>query len=290
MSYSKLCKRVIESPNNSGKRTSNINIITPHIIVGLATMQTLGDIFKNPNRQASSNYGVCVDGIVGIVDESNRSWCSSSEWNDQQAITIEVACENFYPYKVPQEYFEDLVDLCVDICRRHGFRRMETTSSKDDLMNKLTTKSNDTVLLSRHNYFANTECPGKDLSSRFEELAKLVNEQLKESDENESEEVNKMYRVQVGAYTVKQNAINMKQKLIDAGFDAYIKEEEISSNPAVKVPVSKPVVHTKKSNEEIATEVIRGSWGNGAVRKQRLEAAGYNYSVIQSIVDKMLSK
>ena len=74
MAYSKLCKRVIESPNNSGKRTSNINIITPHIIVGLATMQTLGDIFKNPNRQASSNYGVCVDGIVGIVDESNRSW------------------------------------------------------------------------------------------------------------------------------------------------------------------------------------------------------------------------
>ena len=99
-----------------------------------------------------------------------------------------------------------------------------------------------------------------------------------------------MYRVQVGAYTVKQNAINMKQKLIDAGFDAYIKEEEISSSPVVNVPVSQPVVHNKKSNEEIATEVIRGSWGNGAVRKQRLEAAGYNYSVIQSIVDKMLSK
>lgn len=288
MSYSKLCKNIIESPNHSGKRTSKVNIITPHIIVGLATMQTLGDIFIKPSRQASSNYGVCVDGIVGIVDEDNRSWCSSSDWNDQQAITIEVACENFYPYKVPQEYFEDLVDLCVDICRRNGFKHMETTYSKDDLVNKLSNKSDDTVLLSRHNYFANTECPGKDLSSRFEELANLVNEQLRESDESESEEVNKMYRVQVGAYTVKQNAINMKQKLIDAGFDAYIKEEDISSSPVVTVPVSQPTVQPKKSNKDIALEVIRGSWGNGAVRKQRLEAAGYNYSVIQSLVNKLV--
>lgn len=288
MSYSKLCKRVIESPNNSGKRTNKVNIITPHIIVGLATMQTLGDIFKNPNRKASSNYGVCVDGIVGIVDECNRSWCSSSNWNDQQAITIEVACENFYPYKVPQDCFEDLIDLCVDICRRNGFKRIETTSNKDDLINKLSTKSDDTVLLSMHNYFANVECPGKDLSSRFEELAKLVNEQLKESDENDSEEVNKMFRVQIGAYTVKQNAINMKQKLIDAGFDAYIKEEEVTSSPVVKVPVNQPVVNTKKSNEEIAKEVLQGKWGNGEVRKQRLKVAGYDYSVIQSLVNKLV--
>ncbi len=44
----------------------------------------------------------------------------------------------------------------------------------------------------------------------------------------------------------------------------------------------------KKSNEEIAKEVIAGKWGNGAARKQRLTAAGYNYSVVQAIVNKML--
>ncbi|MCQ2564970.1 MAG: peptidoglycan-binding protein, partial [Clostridia bacterium] len=32
----------------------------------------------------------------------------------------------------------------------------------------------------------------------------------------------------------------------------------------------------KKSIEEIAKEVIRGNWGNGADRKAKLEAAGYN--------------
>ena len=43
-----------------------------------------------------------------------------------------------------------------------------------------------------------------------------------------------------------------------------------------------------KSNEEIAKEVINGKWGNGAERKRRLEAAGYNYSAVQKIVNKLV--
>ena len=45
----------------------------------------------------------------------------------------------------------------------------------------------------------------------------------------------------------------------------------------------------KKSNEDIATEVIRGDWGNGQERKDRLASAGYDYSAIQSIVNARLS-
>ena len=41
----------------------------------------------------------------------------------------------------------------------------------------------------------------------------------------------------------------------------------------------------KKSNAEIANEVIVGKWGNGAERKERLTSAGYNYSEIQNIVN-----
>lgn len=44
----------------------------------------------------------------------------------------------------------------------------------------------------------------------------------------------------------------------------------------------------KKSNTEIAKEVIAGKWGNGADRKKRLKAAGYDYQAIQNIVNKML--
>lgn len=44
----------------------------------------------------------------------------------------------------------------------------------------------------------------------------------------------------------------------------------------------------KKSNDEVANEVIKGLWGNGNERKARLEAAGYNYATIQNLVNKKL--
>lgn len=46
---------------------------------------------------------------------------------------------------------------------------------------------------------------------------------------------------------------------------------------------------TKKNNEEIAHEVILGKWGNGAERKKRLTAAGFDYNTIQAIVNRMLA-
>lgn len=46
----------------------------------------------------------------------------------------------------------------------------------------------------------------------------------------------------------------------------------------------------KKSVSEIATEVIRGNWGNGEERKRRLEEAGYNYHQVQDEVNRQLRK
>ena len=40
-----------------------------------------------------------------------------------------------------------------------------------------------------------------------------------------------------------------------------------------------------KSNYEIAQEVLAAKWGNGAERRERLTAAGYNYDAVQSIVN-----
>lgn len=45
---------------------------------------------------------------------------------------------------------------------------------------------------------------------------------------------------------------------------------------------------TKKSNEEIAKEVVAGKWGNGNKRKTALTKAGYDYTTIQSLVNKLL--
>lgn len=62
-------------------------------------------------------------------------------------------------------------------------------------------------------------------------------------------------------------------------WDAYAK-----SNGEAK-PAPAPA---KKTNEQLADEVIAGKWGNGADRKQRLEGAGYDYSAVQKIVNQKL--
>lgn len=60
--------------------------------------------------------------------------------------------------------------------------------------------------------------------------------------------------------------------------------ELVQTKQGVK-PVEKPV---NKSIDEVAKEVINGKWGNGTERKQRLTAAGYNYTEVQAAVNRML--
>jgi GH24 family phage-related lysozyme (muramidase) len=46
----------------------------------------------------------------------------------------------------------------------------------------------------------------------------------------------------------------------------------------------------KKTPEEIALEVIDGKWGTGMDRKNRLNAAGYDYAEVQAIVNALVGK
>ena len=63
---------------------------------------------------------------------------------------------------------------------------------------------------------------------------------------------------------------------------------------AVATPKPEPVQETltpapkKKTTSQIADEVIAGKWGNGATRKNKLEAAGYSYSAVQAEVNRKL--
>lgn len=89
-----------------------------------------------------------------------------------------------------------------------------------------------------------------------------------------------LYKVQVGAYAVKANAEAMEKKLKAAGYDTYITTK---SGTAVKT-----AAEPKKTVDELAREVINGKWGNGAERKNRLTAAGYDYSAVQKRVNELL--
>lgn len=55
----------------------------------------------------------------------------------------------------------------------------------------------------------------------------------------------------------------------------------------LRYPETAEKIH-KKTNADIAREVIRGLWGNGSERIRRLRKAGYNPVEIQKLVNKMI--
>lgn len=44
----------------------------------------------------------------------------------------------------------------------------------------------------------------------------------------------------------------------------------------------------RDSIDEVARQVIRGQWGNGAERRRRLESAGYSYAAVQARVNQLM--
>lgn len=176
MSNSSLIDCVVMSPNHSGRRTHRIDTITPHCVVGQLKAENIGACFP-AGRGASCNYGIGTEGrICLIVDEENRSWCSSSNANDQRAITIECASDMNEPYAMNSTVYNKLIKLCVDICKRNGIKKLLWCGSKEATLNY--TPGSDEAVLTAHRWFANKSCPGDWLYSRYEDLAKQVTAQL----------------------------------------------------------------------------------------------------------------
>lgn len=212
MSNSSLVNCTVKSPNHSGRRTHAVDRITPHCVVGQLTAEGIGACFP-AGRDASCNYGIGKDGRVClIVDECNRSWCSSSNANDQRAITIECASDTTHPYAMTNAVYEKLIALCVDICKRYGKTKLIWFNDKNTALN-YSPKSNEMVL-TVHRWFANKSCPGDWLYSRLGDLAAKVTAQLGGSSGGTGTS-GQMYRVrktwsdtesQKGAFTVLDNA------------------------------------------------------------------------------------
>ena len=214
VSYTKL------SPNHSGLRTHSIDRITPHCVVGQCSVETLGNIFLPTSRQASCNYGIGVDGRVGMyVEEKNRSWCSSSSANDQRAVTIECASDTTEPYAFKDVVYQTLIKLCADICKRNGKKKLLWLGDKDKTLSY--EPKSDEMVLTVHRWFANKSCPGSWMYARMGDLAAKVTAQLGggASEDTETEYPEKLtegyYRVrkawsdsksQKGAYKILSNA------------------------------------------------------------------------------------
>ena len=350
MGYSSLCRSIVPAAADnytSGRRGYKICKFTPHHMAGVLTGEQCARLFQNSGRDASANYCIGNDGgIVGCVDENNRAWTSSSSSNDCQAITVEVSNSSTGgDWPISEAAWNSLVNLAVDVCRRYGFR--------------LTYDGTKNGSLTRHNMFANTNCPGPYLQSRLDELCRVVNAKLDGNEptpaptpapstgrnvgdvvtingvytaSNSTKKLNParnsgtITKIIAGALNpylldngnlgwVNESCIvaaagsgtsSSGQKSLDAiaqeviagkwgnGQDRFNRlnaagyDSNAVQNRVNEILTGKSSSSNRKSNDTIANEVIAGKWGNGANRKARLQAAGYDYNAIQSLVNKKL--
>ena len=197
VSYTKI------SPNRNSPRNHSIDRITPHCYVGQVSVESMAGWLCTAGAQASSNYGIGLDGRIGLfVSEQDRSWCSSSSANDNRAVTIECACDAFDPYAINEQVYNSLINLMTDICRRNGKTKILWFGDKDKTLS-YEPKAHEMVI-TVHRWFANKACPGDYIYSRLGKIASEINKRL-----GNIEEEPKWYRIrkswddansQIGAY------------------------------------------------------------------------------------------
>lgn len=155
------------SPNSTNPRKSKIKKIVIHHMAGNLSVETCGNVFANPSRKASANYGVGTDGRVGLyVEECNRAWTSGNATVDNEGVTIEVANDTTGGnWHVSDVALQKTIELCVDICKRNGIEKLNFTGNKNGN-------------LVAHRYYQATLCPGDYLYSKFQYIANEVNKRL----------------------------------------------------------------------------------------------------------------
>lgn len=271
------------SPNKTVGRNHAIDTITIHCVVGQCSVESLGSVFATTQRQASSNYGIGTDGRIGMYcEEKDRSWCSANRANDHRAITIEVASDNTYPYAVNDKAYAGLIDLCVDICKRNGIKRLLWKADKS-LIGK-TDQQNMTV----HRWFDNTACPGQFLYERHGDIANKVNAKLgaeesapipaptpapipEDKPDTEYPEIltSGVYRVrktwgdsknQIGAYRILTNAKRCVDK--NPGYHVF-SNDGVAIYPAENKPTQDYRIYTVRKGDSL-WDIAKAQLGSGS--------------------------
>nr|DAT49191.1 MAG TPA: peptidoglycan hydrolase [Caudoviricetes sp.] len=274
MTYSPLTSVAIMSPNHSGSRLNPISKITIHHMAGNLSIETCGNVFLNPNKQASSNYGIGSDGrIACYVEEEDHPWTSANWDNDDRAITIEVAnSESGGDWPISQDAYASLIRLCADICNRYGiYPYYDGTPS---------------ATLTEHCMFVATNCPGPTIHSM----------QVNHVIENDIRAAMAGGAVSAPQLTqpVGGDVEDLALRAIAGEFGngdarrAALGDMYSAVQARINEMYGGVVATTDYSIDAIAYRVIAGEFGNGVDRINALAAAGYDNVAVQQRVNEIL--
>lgn len=248
-----------------GRAGEKVNKIVIHHVAG-TNFDSMPGIWNT--RQASAHYGIGVNGAIrAYVDENNTAW-HAGNWDDNvSSIGIEHTNSGGAPsWPIAQATIDASAKLCADIAKRHGLGQLVPMKN-----------------LFPHSHFSATSCPGV-LLGKLQEIANKAN--AINNGTTPTTPTAGLYRVrkswsdaksQKGAFKNIDNA----KKCADANKGCAVFDEKGNKVDLTTKP-------TTKSTDTLAREVIRGDWGNGANRKNRLEKAGYNYNAVQKRVNELL--
>ena len=287
---------------NYNPRNQKITRITVHHMAGNLTIDGCKSALVS--RGGSVNYAIQSDGTIGLLlEEKNRAWTSNSPDNDYAAVTIEVANApgaGEPDWKVTDAALQSTIKLCADICKRNGIKKLTFTGQLSG--------SN----LTMHKWFYATGCPGQYLGGKFPYIVQEVNKILNGGSSSASTaSTGTPTTPTTNTETVKitnKNGVNVQSApnggnvtgKANYGITYTIVEKKtVGDNVWGKLKsgagwicltgnTDKYPAKPTKSNAEVAKEVVAGKWGNGADRKNRLEAAGYDYNAVQKEVNKLL--
>lgn len=180
---SSLVSSCIWSPNYTATRKFKIDTIIIHCMAGTYDATRCGMLFANPQRGASSHYGISSDGtIIQYVKEVYRAWTTGGDkvcngWTgsdyDHRSITMEISNTTLSPdYQISPQAFQSIVNLCADICRRHGIKELKWQNNPKLVGNA------DLQNMVPHRWFASKSCPGPTLLSLYSGIALATNQML----------------------------------------------------------------------------------------------------------------
>lgn len=150
--------------NYTPGRTIPIDGIVIHHAAS-TSLDSVGQVFSTPNRQASAHYGVRADQVHQYVKEEDTAWHCGYWPGNCRTIGIEAVNSTGAPdWLVSEATFNTLVKLVADIAKRNNLGRLKFEPDAD------------WPNLSAHRDWSPTYCPGDYLYSRMNELADRANE------------------------------------------------------------------------------------------------------------------
>ena len=292
-------KKNLFTTNYNDRGGRKITRITLHHMAGNLTIDGCKSALQS--RGGSVNYAIQSDGTIGLLlPEKFRPWTSNSPDNDYISVTVEIANApgaGEPDWKVTDAALQSTIKLCADICKRNGIAKLTFTGKLEG--------SN----LTMHKWFYATGCPGQYLGGKFPYIVQEVNKILNGGSSSAS--TGTPTTPTTNTETVKitnKNGVNVQSApnggnvtgKANYGITYTIVEKKTVNGQVwgklksgagwicLTGNTDKYPAKPTKSNAEVAKEVVAGKWGNGADRKNRLEAAGYDYNAVQKEVNKLL--